>query len=201
MKMDGMPRLVPPVVAAGSVSARSQPAIVAGPITLRPWRDRDADAVVQAYGDPDIQRWHCRRLDPDEAIDHLRNWHAGWADETGGCWAVAASAGDQVLGRVALRGLSLLEGDAEVSYWVLPPARRRGVATSAVLALTGWAFGELGLHRLTLGHSVRNAASCGVALAAGFEAEGTSRSAVLHQDGWHDMHRHARVSQQAAGAP
>ena len=28
---------------------------------------------------------------------------------------------------------------------------------------------------------------------AGFEPEGTLRSAVLHEDGWHDMHLHARL--------
>jgi hypothetical protein len=32
-----------------------------------------------------------------------------------------------------------------------------------------------------------------VAGKAGFAFEGTKRSAVLHQDGWHDMHLHARV--------
>jgi RimJ/RimL family protein N-acetyltransferase len=32
-----------------------------------------------------------------------------------------------------------------------------------------------------------------VAAKAGFTAEGTLRSALLHADGWHDMHLHARV--------
>ena len=189
-----MPRLVSPVVAAGSLSARPQPDIVAGPLTLRPWRDADAAAAVEAYRDPDIQQWHCRRLEPAEAVDHIRGWRAGWADESDACWAIADTGSDQVLGRVALRHLSLLEGCSEVSYWVLPAARRRGVASAAVQALTRWAFEEVGLHRLGLEHSVRNPASCRVALAVGFEPEGTSLSAVLHQDGWHDMHRHARVA-------
>lgn len=39
-----------------------------------------------------------------------------------------------------------------------------------------------------------NAASCRVALKAGFAAEGTRRSAALHADGWHDMHLHARIA-------
>jgi len=188
-----MPRLVSPVVAAGTLSARPQPHIEAGSLRLRPWRDADADAAVEAYSDPDIQQWHCRRLDPCEAAEHIRSWQAGWTDESDPCWAIADAGSDLVLGRVALRQLSLVEGYAEVSYWVLPAARQRGVATAAVQALTGWAFGELGLHRLGLEHSVRNVRSCRVASAAGFQPEGTSLSAVLHQDGWHDMHRHARV--------
>lgn len=42
-------------------------------------------------------------------------------------------------------------------------------------------------------HAVRNEASCRVAIKTGFVLEGTKRSAVLHPDGWHDMHLHARV--------
>ncbi|MEW2435901.1 GNAT family protein [Streptomyces caniferus] len=38
-----------------------------------------------------------------------------------------------------------------------------------------------------------NPASCRVATKAGFRLEGTMRSALLHADGWHDEHLHARV--------
>ncbi|MEU1023512.1 GNAT family protein, partial [Streptomyces sp. NPDC005904] len=51
-----------------------------------------------------------------------------------------------------------------------------------------------GLHRLELTHATANEASCRVALKAGFPAEGTKRSALLHADGWHDMHLHARIA-------
>lgn len=53
--------------------------------------------------------------------------------------------------------------------------------------------GGLGLQRLRLTHSVENPASCRVAERAGFALEGTMRSALLHEDGWHDEHLHARV--------
>ena len=48
--------------------------------------------------------------------------------------------------------------------------------------------------RLEVWHSTRNAASCRVAEKAGFVAEGVKRHAVLHVDGWHDMHVHARIA-------
>jgi len=50
-----------------------------------------------------------------------------------------------------------------------------------------------GLHRLELTHSVANAASCRVALRAGFVLEGTRRAEGLRTDGWHDMHLPARI--------
>ncbi len=74
---------------------------------------------------------------------------------------------------------------------VLPRHRRR---PRGLAALSAWAFGEIGFHRLDLVHSVANTASCRVAAKVGFAAEGVQRSAVLHADGWHDMHVHARIS-------
>ena len=48
--------------------------------------------------------------------------------------------------------------------------------------------------RLENVHAVENMASCRVADKAGFALEGTLRSAMLHADGWHDMHLHAAIA-------
>jgi RimJ/RimL family protein N-acetyltransferase len=98
-----------------------------------------------------------------------------------------------VVGQVGLRRANLAEGLAAVSYWVLPVARGRRVASRALGALTEWSFRTLGLHRLALSHSTANVASCRVAQRAGFAAEGTKRGEGRHADGWHDMHLHARL--------
>ena len=71
---------------------------------------------------------------------------------------------------------------------------------AAVTALADWALDVVGLHRLELYHATANEASCRVALKTGFAPEGTKRSAVLHEDGWHDMHLHARIKGDGAGA-
>ncbi|GAA2587772.1 hypothetical protein GCM10010399_17220 [Dactylosporangium fulvum] len=97
-------------------------------------------------------------------------------------------------GIARLRRIALAEGSAEVSYWVLPSSRGRGVAPRALTAFVSWCFATLGLHRVELNHSTANPASCRVALKADFPAEGTKRSEALHDDGWHDMHLHARLS-------
>ena len=62
------------------------------------------------------------------------------------------------------------------------------------MALSCWAFGEIGFHRLELVHSLANAPSCRAAAKAGFAAECVQLSAVLHVDGWHDMHLHALIN-------
>jgi [ribosomal protein S5]-alanine N-acetyltransferase len=187
-----MPRLVPPGVPAVALRGSPQPVLPAdGGLVLRPWRDSDAVVLLGAYADPAVQRWHRQRLDgPDEALALIRGWHQSWQDETAGCWAVAAGPSGDVLGRVALR-LRLDRGQGECGYWVLPAARGSGVAPRALASLTSWALAEVGLHRIELVHSVVNRASCRVAEKAGYPPEAVLRSALLHSDGWHDLHLHA----------
>jgi RimJ/RimL family protein N-acetyltransferase len=48
-------------------------------------------------------------------------------------------------------------------------------------------------HRIEICHSTQNPASCRVAERAGYTAEDVKRSEVLHTDGWHHMHQHARI--------
>jgi len=89
-----------------------------------------------------------------------------------------------------------------VTYRVLPEARRQGVASQSLTAVTRWALDDAAFHRLELGHSTHNVTSCRVARKAGFLPETRpKRAQALHLDGWHDMHRHALVaSDQRLGA-
>jgi ribosomal-protein-alanine N-acetyltransferase len=187
-----MPSLVTPALPAGSLASMDQAAIVGDGVLLRAWTAADRSAVVAGFADPDIQRWHCRSLDDEEALAWISRWRAGWLAETEACWAVVVDG--TVAGQIGLRRIDLAEGMAAISYWTLPAARGRRVAPRSLEALTGWAFGDLGLHRLELSHSTANTASCRVAHRSGFHAEGTKRSEALHTDGWHDMHLHARLA-------
>ena len=166
-----------------------QPVLVApGDVTLRPWLPSDATTLLAAYADPEIRHWHRRSIaSEDEARELIARWNHGWADETTACWAVLAGERADVAGRVAIRDVDLEVGQGEVGYWVLPNARGSGIAARAVQEASRWALDGLGLHRLSLGHSVANTASCRVADKAGFLPEATLRSALLHRDGWHGL--------------
>ncbi|MFD6419068.1 GNAT family N-acetyltransferase [Streptomyces sp. NPDC060194] len=190
-----MPFLVQPVLPPDHLRSRAQPAIaVDEELLLRPWEPGDAAAVVEAFRDPAIQQWHVRRAD---SVDEAREWIAQWRDQwpagTNAQWAVVRAASDDVVGRMSLREVALAEGRAELAYWTHPAARGARVAPRAAEALTRWAFDE-GFHRLELVHAVANTASCRVAEKCGFRHEGTHRKALLHADGWHDTHLHARLA-------
>ncbi|CAM5701030.1 MULTISPECIES: GNAT family N-acetyltransferase [Streptomyces] len=189
----GIPAVVPP----GRLAEPDQPVLpLADGLELRPWQptDADADALLTAGQDPDISRWNLFSVaDRAEAGERIERLHARRRAETGAIWAIAPHGGAAV-GLAGLNAVDLAAGTAEVLYWVLPPARGTGLAVRAARRLSLWALDDLGLHRLVLCHSVANPASCRVAEKAGFRYEGTQRSALLHADGWHDQHLHARVA-------
>uniref|UniRef100_UPI00384B8F6E GNAT family N-acetyltransferase n=1 Tax=Kitasatospora fiedleri TaxID=2991545 RepID=UPI00384B8F6E len=205
--------LVPPVIPPGSLSSSAQPTLpIGGGLLLRPWLGSDAAAVARVFRDPAIRRRHLRGADSaEEAGEWIAKWQRGWADETAAHWAVATVDGDagtdanadadadadadggRLLGRVSLQCLVLCGGQAEIAYWTAPEARGRGVCSRAVDRVSDWALHEAGFHRIELGHSTANPASCRIAGKTGYLLEGTRRSALLHADGWHDMHLHARV--------
>jgi [ribosomal protein S5]-alanine N-acetyltransferase len=187
-----VPRLLSPVLPTGTFADREQaPLSVDGGLTLRRWERTDAVALAAAYQDRAIQHWHHRSMDVAEAERWIGEAHHAWSVESDAEWAVAG-AGDRVVGRVALRGVSLDVAQAEVSYWTVPAARRRRVASRAVARLAHWALEEVGFWRLVVRHSTDNLGSCRVADAAGFHHEARLRRAHLHADGWHDIHVHTR---------
>lgn len=182
-----MPKLIPDVVAAGTLAAQQQPTIVIDDeLLLRPFdadTPGDVDAVVRAFATADIQYFHFRRLDHEETKEWIAAAKTAWQAETGATWAIAARSDDAILGRVSVY-LRLADGTGEVSYWVLPEGR--GVATRACRVAAAWAH-RVGIHRVELQHAAVNAGSARVALAAGFQREGVQSGAGLLADGWHDM--------------
>lgn len=116
---------MPPAIVAGSLSRSAHPSIpVGGAAGLRPWLLTDAAAVVEAFRDPDIQRWHVRRADSvDEARQWISAWQAGWFDESQLNWAFVDHATDVLLGRVSLKAVDLHDGSADLAYWMVPAPR------------------------------------------------------------------------------
>ncbi len=189
-----MGKLIAPVVATGAMVGAGPPDVrVDDELALRAWRAEDAPVVVGAFSDADIQHWHFRRYDSEaEAIGWIEECAESWRAERSATWAIVRSSTSEIVGRVTIY-TSLEDGYGEVSYWVLPHARRQGIASRACIAATEWAH-ALGLHRIQLEHSVANDASRRVALRCGFLEEGVRRGANLHADGWHDMRLYAHLA-------
>ncbi|QNS05677.1 GNAT family N-acetyltransferase [Streptomyces xanthii] len=190
-----MPSALVNTIKPGTFSSVPQPTLPTadGTLLLRPAAPSDADAVHAAFQDPALQFWHARTMDSrDEALEWIEDVLRGWREETAAQWIVARASDGAPLGRMALRTMDLVEGVAEIGYWMLPEARGQGAAPKTLITLTDWALAA-GFHRIDLEHSTRNEPSCRVAEKAGYALEGTRRSSALHTDGWHDMHVHVRI--------
>lgn len=176
------------------MSRTEQPVFgLAGGFELRPWSLDDAEVLAGSCQDPDVQQWNRPgHLTVDDARDRISRWQKRWQAEEAAIWAITDPGGNPV-GLIGLADFDLVGGSAEFLYWLLPAGRGRGTMADAVVRVSRWAVDDLGLHRLRITHSIANTASCRVAEKAGFPLEGTMRSALLHSDGWHDEHLHARV--------
>lgn len=152
--------------------------IPAGPVTLRPPAESDADAIARACADPETQRFIPvlpRPYTREHAVGYItgiaeEGWRAGGAE-----FVMADPDSDEAQGVIGLKPADRF-GNVEVGYWVAPWVRGKGVATAALRAVTGWAF-DHGAPRVHLVAEMENVGSQKVALGAGFRHEGLSRGA------------------------
>ena len=98
-------------------------------------------------------------------------------------WIVERIRDQRPSGLITIQEFDPATQSAEVGYSVCAWARRQGLATAALIAVTDWVFRTLGLHRLSLLHGTDNPASCKVALAAGYVREGILRDACVRPGG------------------
>ncbi|MEV7341568.1 GNAT family N-acetyltransferase [Streptomyces sp. NPDC093544] len=172
-------------------------------LRLRPWNaesDVDVSAWLRGLSDPEFQRWNTPLKivrDIDGARESLRSRAEAAVDASGVSFCVTEADTGEVFGHIGVNEIDHVMRCARVGYWVLPDARGRQVATRALLVATSFAFTDLGLHRLELGHALGHDASCRIAERCGFPYEGTLRGAMFEagrHDTFRDVHLHGRVA-------
>ncbi len=167
-------------------------------LRLRMWEYADAPIALRGLTDPEFLRWNTPLVpvrDEADARDFIRGRFEGW--ERGNAATYAVTEDDEIVGQVSLNLIDRTFSNARVGYWVLAEARGRGVAARALELCTRWAFSDVGLHRLELGHALGNVPSCRVAARCGYAYEGTLRGAMFEagsKDVFRDIHLHARLA-------
>jgi RimJ/RimL family protein N-acetyltransferase len=152
-----------------------------GPTALRPWRDTDQTAIVDACQDPEIARWtsvpaNYRAADAKAYL--LQRWDMTYAGLAAPLAIVEAPDGE-LLGSISLLRIAWQHQRAEVGYWLAPFARGQGHATRAVNMICDWGFAALGLARINLLAATGNRASQRVAERSGFQREAVLRSYMV----------------------
>lgn len=169
--------------------AARAPASVATVLSLlRPWSDADAPALRAASAQPDLRTQLPALAGDDEVAAYLLTL-APAADRL----PLVIEHDGRLVGAVAITHIEDRHRTGWVSYWLLPRARGLGLARRAVATVATWAFDVRGVERLELGHRTANPASCAVAVAAGFRAEGVERGKLLYDGVRHHVETHARL--------
>src|SRR5215211_7918173 len=135
-----------------------------GRVTIRPWREDDADALVQRINDPLVAAF-LDQIPQPYTEEHATAWvelvDESWEAGTMAAFAVEVEGVDGPVGGVGIRFFEGLDADSgEVGYWVAGEVRGTGVATAATRLAATWAFeADPQLERLQLRADVENAAS------------------------------------------
>jgi ribosomal-protein-alanine N-acetyltransferase len=163
-------------------------------VRLRRWRLEDAADVAVMGGDPQVRAWSAME-------DELDVWiRRQLSEERGPVRAICRSDEDQAIGRVEVRvdphvsaavdfaALAPNERPTgELSYWILPEARGRGLARAGVAAMLQLVRTAGELRSVLLDIEVGNLASERVAQALGAELRHPGRQAVDRLGDTHTM--------------
>ena len=142
-------------------------------VALRVPSEQDLPAIERRIVDPDVVRW----MGPsDHAARELLELNlTRWTRGTRATFSVC-DLEDACLGLVWVEVDQADSGRGSVGYWLLPEARGKGFATRSVQLISRWAFGELGMARLSVSIQPSNDRSQRVAERSGFVKEGILRS-------------------------
>jgi RimJ/RimL family protein N-acetyltransferase len=169
--------------------------IAAGRWQLRPPVESEAADALAMLVDPLTAQWYPADVTDQDSAAAWCLRGADWSTGNHATFSVLDATSGRLVGNVSLWGVDPAALTASVGYRTAPWARGQGVAPAAVDAVTGWAFGALGLERVELPHRVANPASCRVAQKCGYLLEGVLRQEYRDDDGvrW-DCHLHARLA-------
>jgi RimJ/RimL family protein N-acetyltransferase len=120
--------LLSPMKSVGphSTAVRSPEEISGAGLRLRRWRTTDTPAVEAVRPDPFVSRWS--NLTAESADE----WIARQRDRTDGVsLGITTAREDIAVGKVALGHVDPNSATAELSYWLVPDAGSRGLATAA----------------------------------------------------------------------
>jgi len=150
--------------------------------------------VVEASGDPLIPAITTVPVspDPDSVHAYIERQHQRARTGQGYSFAIADAATDRGLGQIGL--WPLRDGRASIGYWVAPSARRRGIASSALVVISAWGLLLPGLARLELYVEPWNEGSWRAAEKAGYQREGLLRSWQQVGDQRRDMYMYSLLA-------
>jgi [ribosomal protein S5]-alanine N-acetyltransferase len=149
-----------------------------GSVVLRAFTDEDAHLAVELGEDPYIPLIGSLSAHPtaQQALAWIHRQRGQLAQRQRFSFAIADAQSNKAVGAIGLELQHLSAGRATAGYAISPLHRGRGIATSALQALTIFAWTIPTLYRVELYIEPWNTTSIRVGEAAGYQREGLLRS-------------------------
>lgn len=149
-----------------------------GSVVLREFTDDDVHLALELGDDPYVPLIGSLPAFPTEqqALEWIDRQRGRLVEGKGLSFAIADARSGDAVGAIGLWLQNLPAGRATVGYSIAPAHRGGGLASSALKALTAFAWTIPALHRIELYIEPWNSNSSRVAVASGFQREGLLRS-------------------------
>jgi RimJ/RimL family protein N-acetyltransferase len=162
-------------------------------VTLRAPRQTDARVLTARLNNREIWINLRDRMPHPYALADANDWLQSVRHQDPRVSFLIDLDGEAVGGIGLVLGTDIERCSAEVGYWVGVEHWGRGIATAAVSRICRYAFEDLGLLRVFATPIAWNPASSRVLEKAGFQREGTMRSACIKDGKVVDMLLYAKV--------
>ncbi|MFD5287358.1 GNAT family N-acetyltransferase [Streptomyces rochei] len=163
-----------------------KPVLTGERTVLRPFTEADAARMGEIVGDPEVRRFTGspgHELTPEL----LRSWYGSRSAQPDRLdLAVTDPADGEVLGEVVLHAWVPEERSCTFRTLIGARGRGRGIGTEATRLIVGYAFEELGLHRVQLDAYAFNDRALRVYEKVGFVREGVRREVERRDGVWVD---------------
>ena len=149
-----------------------------GPVRLRDASPRDIPEVLIAYQDDPEMHERLFEERPPSGAALGRRAESDDADRAAGSRAtltMLADASDRCVGQLSVHDLDWEHARGELSLWIAPNMRRRGLGSASLRLACAWLFEGCGLARLQMLVEPDNHAMLCTAARAGFREEGLLR--------------------------
>lgn len=158
------------------------------PAQPRDWQDWVAlREISRDFLTPWEPTWPADALTRAAFMRRVRRQALEWREDEGYGFLIFAGATDNLVGGIGLsnvrRGVAQM---GTIGYWVGKPYARLGYTSEAALLVLGFAFGQLGLHRVEAACLPTNIPSQRLLERVGFTREGYARGYLRIDGKWAD---------------
>ncbi len=178
--------------------------VYARPPMERDWQEyAELRAASRRFLEPWEPTWPSDALMRDAFVRRLRRYANDWRDDLAYNFLLFRKDGDRLVGGISLSNVRRGVAQAgSLGYWIGETYARRGYMSEGLNAMLGFAFHQLGLHRVEAACLPANEASQRLLLRCGFVREGYAKKFLKIRGEWQDHLLFALLAEQyRGGAP